>query len=131
MSVKSIFELGLIGLFFIVYLSHIPIMVSLAKKDDFQNLHFNVYSVVSTIPLIVSGFLLIFGPQDIGGRVSMSKALPLILGAFLSVWILSSLFLLLRVRDVDRSVKVKAMISASGSFALSCGAAVGASYVTV
>jgi hypothetical protein len=131
MSVKSIFEFGLIGLLFALYLSHIPIMVTLAKKYDFQNLRFNVYSVVSTIPLCASGLLLIFGAEDIGGRVATSKALPLILGAFLAVWILSSLFLLFRVRGVDRSTKVKAMISASGSFALSCGAAIGASYVTI
>jgi hypothetical protein len=130
-SVTLIFELLLIGLLLVVYLSHIPIMVILVRKHDFCNIRFNIYSVVSMLPLVASGLLLILGPQDIGGRVVLSKYLALVFVAFLTDWVVCSLFLFLRVKDIDLRTKAKAMVSASFSVALSCAAAIGASYVTV
>lgn len=131
MSANDIFEFFFIGLFLIVYLSHIPVMLILARKHDFRNTRFNIYAVLTMLPLLVSGLLLIFGPQDLGGRVALSKSLTLVFLIFAILWAFCSLFLFIGIKEVDRRTKAIAMISASASFALSCLAAIGASYVTL
>ena len=131
MSVKSVFELLLIAVFFIIYLSHAPIMVAIAGKRGFRDTRLNIYSVLSLLPFIVSGVLLLFGPQDLSGRVAISKYLFMIFILFAVDWLFCTVFLFVGVKNLDLKSKVKAMVSASVSFFLSCAAVVGAGYVTV
>ena len=131
MSVKSVFELLLIGVFFIIYLSHAPIMVAIAGKRGFRDTRLNIYSVLSFLPFIVSGVLMLFGPQDLSGRVEMSKYLFVIFILFAVDWLFCTVFLFVGVKNLDMKSKVKSMVSASVSFVLSCAAVVGSGYVTV
>ncbi len=131
MSVKSIFELLLIVLFFIIYLSHAPIMAAIAGKRGFRDTRLNIYSVLSLLPLIISGSLLLFGPQDLSGRVAMSKYLWVLFILFAAHWLFCTAILLVTVKDLELRSKVVAMTSASVSFVLSFAAVVGAAYVTV
>ncbi|MDF1845338.1 MAG: hypothetical protein P1U77_28335 [Rubripirellula sp.] len=131
MSVKSVFELLLIGVFFIIYLSHTPIMVAIAGKRGFRDTRLNIYSVLSLLPFIVSGVLMLFGPQDLSGRVAMSKYLFVIFILFAVDWLFCTVSLFVGVKNLDLKSKVKSMVSASVSFVLSCAAVVGAGYVTV
>ena len=131
MSVKSVFELLLIAVFFIIYVSHAPIMVAIAGKRGFRDTRLNIYSVLSLLPFIVSGVLLLFGPQDLSGRVAMSKYLPVMFILFAADWLFCTVFLFVAVKDLEPKSKVVAMTSASVSFVLSCAAVVGAAYVTV
>ena len=131
MSVKTLLELLVIGLVAIVYLSHVPAMAVLAGKWGFRNTRFNIFSILSTLPFIASGLLLLFGPQDLGGRVEISKYLVIVPLAFTVYWLFCTAFLFVGVKDIDLKSKLLAMVSASISFVLSYGAIVGASYVTV
>ena len=131
MSVKSISELLLIVLFFIIYLSHAPIMAAIAGKRGFRDTRLNIYSVLSLLPLIISGSLLLFGPQDLSGRVAMSKYLWVLFILFAAHWLFCTAILLGAVKDLELRIKVVAMSSASISFVLSFAAVVGAAYVTV
>jgi hypothetical protein len=106
-------------------------MAVLAGKQGFRNTRFNIYSVLSILPFIASGLLLLLGPQDLSGRVAMSKYLFIVFMAFTVDWLFCMVFLFVSVKDLELKTRVKAMVSASVSFALSSAAVVGASYVTV
>ena len=131
MSAKSVFELLVIALLAIAYLSHIPVMTLLARKQRFRNTRFNIYAILCSLPFIISGLLLLFGPQDLSGRVEMSKHLFIVFMAFTVDWLFCTVFLFVGVKDIELKTKVIAMISASVSFVFSCAAVVGASYFTV
>lgn len=131
MSAKSVFELLVIALLAIAFLSHIPVMTLLARKQGFRNPRFNIYAILCSLPFLASGLLLLFGPQDLSGRVDMSKHLFIVFMAFTVYWLCCTAFLFAGVKDIELRTKVMAMVSASVSVVLSCAAVVGASYVTV
>ena len=131
LSIKSVFELLVITLLAIAYLSHIPVMAVLAGQQGFRNTRFNIYSLLSFLPFIASGLILLFGPQDLSGRVAISKYLFVVFMAFTVNWLSCMVFLFVSVKDLRLKTKVRAMASASVSFVLSCASVVGASYVTV
>lgn len=131
MSVRSVFELLVIALLAVAYLSHVPAMTLLARKQGFRNTRFNIYSILCSLPFIASGLLLLFGPQDLSGRVAISKHLFIVCMAFTVDWLCCTVFLFVGVKDIKLKTKVMAMVSATVSFVLSCAAVVAASYVTV
>lgn len=101
------------------------------EKRGFRDTRLNIYSVLSLLPLIISGVLLLFGPQDLSGRVAISKYLWAVLILFAAQWLFCTAILLGAVKDLELRIKVVAMTSTSVSFVLSFAAIVGAAYVTV
>lgn len=131
MSVKSVFELLVIALLAVAYVSHVPATAVIVGKQRFRNTRFNIYSILSILPFIASGLLLLFGPQDLSGRLAISKHLLMVFMAFTVDWLFCAVFLFVSVKDIELRTKVISMVSASISFVLSCAAVVGATYVTV
>ena len=131
MSVKSVFELLVIALLAVAYVSHVPVTAVIVGKQRFRNTRFNIYSILSILPFIASGLLLLFGPQDLSGRLAISKHLLMVFMAFTVDWLFCAVFLFVSVKDIELRTKVISMVSASISFVLSCAAVVGATYVTV
>lgn len=120
-----------IALLAVAYMSHVPVMAVIVRKQRVRNTHFNIYSILSILPFITSGLLLLFGPQDLSGRVAMSKFLFIIFIAFTVEWLFCAIFLFVSVKEIELKTKLISMVSASVSFVLSCAAVIGAIYVTV
>ncbi|NNE91961.1 MAG: hypothetical protein HKN23_09970 [Verrucomicrobiales bacterium] len=131
MSIQSIAEMLLFAAFLLIYLSHLPIMAVMAGKMGFRDARLNLYAVLSLLPFLVSGLLLLLGPQDLGGRVALSNFLPVIFILFVADWLFCTVFLFVGVRNLEKGSKVRAQVSATVSLVLSCAAAVGAGFATV
>ena len=81
MSVSDIGEWIIMGFLLILYLLHIAVMVMAHMRNGgLRNRKLLTYSVVSILPLIISASFLIFGPDDISGRLDIFHNAWLIIG---------------------------------------------------
>ena len=74
MSAGDILEWFLIGIFLLLFLLHPTVMFLVTKNNGgLGNRKLTVYTVLSVVPLGISGGFLIFGPNDLGGRGDLAE----------------------------------------------------------
>ena len=112
MSANDILEWFLIGLFFLLYLLHLPVMVWVLRKNGgFRNRKLVVYTVVSILPLVVSGGLILFGPDDLRGRVDLSEFYSVMLAYLVVSLLFCVVFLFTKLSDLPRGTRIKLLLS--------------------
>ena len=132
MSANDILECFLTGLFFLLYLLHLPVMVSALKKNGgFRNRKLAVYTVVSILPVIVSGACLFFGPDDLGGRSDLAEFHWVMLGYLVVSLVFCVGFLFIKLAELSLKTRIKVLFSTILAVVMSWIAFLGSIFATV
>ncbi|MEN8715987.1 MAG: hypothetical protein ABF384_13835 [Verrucomicrobiales bacterium] len=132
MSANDIFEWFLTGIFLLLFLLHPAVMVLVTKKNGgFGNRNLIVYTVLSVLPLGITGGFLIFGPNDLGGRGDLRDFYWVIV-AYIAVNLLFCVvFLFNRLSELSLATRLKVLGSTILASVVSWLAFLGSVFATV
>lgn len=132
MSANDITEWLLIGLFILLFLLHPAVMGMVLKKNGgFRNGRLWVYTVISIFPLMVSASFLIFGPDDLSGRLDLADY-QLVAIAYLVVNLLvCAVLLFTMLSSLTINTRIMMLLSTIVSAAMSLVAFIAATFATV
>lgn len=132
MSAKGLVEMVLIGLFFVLYLLPIPMMGLVLKRNGgFRNGKLVVYTVISTLPLLVSGGFLFFGPDDLRGRLDLG-GFRIAMASYLAVnFLFCVVFLFTALSDLTFNNRLMLLLSSLAASVMALLAFLASVFVTV
>lgn len=112
MSASDILDWFLAAIFFLLFLLHPVVMVLVTNKNGgFGNRNLIVYTVLSVLPLGITGGFLIFGPNDLGGRGDLADFYWVAVGYLVVNLLLCVVFLFTRLSELPLATRFKVLVS--------------------
>jgi hypothetical protein len=132
MSANNIFEWFLTGIFLLLFLLHPAVMVLVTQKNGgFGNRNLIVYTVLSVLPLGITGGFLFFGPNDLGGRGDLRDFHWLIVAYITVNLLICVVYLFNALTELLLATRLKVLVSTILASVMSWLAFLGSVYVTV
>ena len=132
MSANDIFEKFLTGVFFLLFLLHPVVMVLVTKQNGgFSNRNLIVYALLSVLPLVLTGGLFIFGPNDLVSRGDLRDFYWLVVAYITANLLFCVIFLFKTLSELALATRLTLLASAILASVMSWLAFLGSVFVTV